>query len=136
MTTSLAKKLRMKTDMRGLIIGAPPAYLELLEPLPDGADISSTPSGTYTFIQVFVKRLSEMSQVSRRISKHAAPNAVVWISYPKKGSAIASDLGRDVIREQIAATGWDTVAIVAIDETWAALRIRPNGEVCSRSRRA
>jgi hypothetical protein len=135
MTTPLAKKLRMKTGMQGLIIAAPPGYLKLLAPLPDGFHVSSTPSGTYTFIQVFVKRLSELGKLSRQLSRHAAPNALAWISYPKKDSTIASDLSRDVIREKMHGFGWNTVALVAIDETWAALRFRPNDEAGSRSRR-
>lgn len=80
---------------------------------------------------MFVKRLSEIRKVSSQLSKHAAPNALVWISYPKKGSAIASDLSRDILRENMAIMGWNTVAIVAIDENWSALRFRPLGKASS-----
>lgn len=136
MKTPLAKKLSMKPGMEGLIIAAPPSYLELLQPLPDGFRISSTAAGEYLFVQIFVKHLSEITKLSRQLSKHAAPNALLWISYPKKGSTIASDLSRDVIRKKMDAIGWNTVALVAIDDTWAALRLRPNGATGSRSRRA
>ena len=89
----------------------------------------------YPFVQVFATRLSEISRFARRLSKHAAPNALVWISYPKKTSKVAGNLSRDVIREAMSAAGWRSVSIVAIDEVWSALRFRPAGQIGSRLKR-
>jgi hypothetical protein len=79
----------------------------------------------YPFVQIFVTRLSEISKFARKLSKHAAPNALVWISYPKKTSKLAGNLSRDVIREAMNGAGWRAVSIIAIDEVWSALRFRP-----------
>jgi len=125
-SSPVAKKLGMKPGMQALILAPPPGYLKLLAPLPDGFTISSTAQGTYPFVQVFATRLSEIRKLAGTLSKHAAPNALVWISYPKKTSEVESDLSRDVIREAMSGTGWHTVSIVALDEVWSALRFRPD----------
>jgi hypothetical protein len=119
-----------------LIIAPPPDYLKLLAPLPDGLIVSSKADGMYPFVQVFATRLSEISKsAAQRLSKHAAPNALVWISYPKKTSKTDSDLNRDLIREVMSGAGWHTVSIVALDEVWSALRVRPASDVGSRVKR-
>jgi len=133
---SVGRKLGMNPGMRALIISPPPGYLKLLAPLSDGLTVSSRATGNYAFVQVFATRLSEISRFARRLSKHAAQNALVWISYPKKTSKAKRTLSRDVIREAMRAAGWRAVSIVAIDEVWSALRFRPTGQVGFRSRRS
>ena len=125
MKNPIARKLGMNSGMRALIIAPPPGYLKLLAPLPDGLTVSSRADGTYPFVQVFATRLSEISRVAQRLSKRAAPSALVWISYPKKTSRTGGDLSRDLIREAMRGTGWRAVSIVALDEVWSALRFRP-----------
>ena len=135
MKNPVARKLGMNPGMRALIIAPPPGYLKLLAPLPDGLTVSSRADGKYPFVQVFATRLSEISRIAQKLSKHAAPNALVWISYPKKTSRTGGDLSRDLIREAMSVTGWRTVSIVAIDEVWSALRFRPAGQVGSHLKR-
>jgi hypothetical protein len=127
----VGRKLGMNPGMRALIIAPPPGYLKLLAPLPDGLTVSSRAAGNYPFVQVFATRLSEISRFARKLSKHAAQNALVWISYPKKTAKVQGTLSRDVIREAMSAAGWRAVSIVAIDEVWSALRFRPVIQVVS-----
>jgi hypothetical protein len=136
MTNPVARKLGMNPGMRALIIGPPPGYLKLLAPLPDTLTVSSRSGGMYPFVQVFVTRLSEINRFAQRLSKHAAPNALVWISYPKKTSKLKGNLSRDVIRKAMSGAGWRAVSIVAIDEVWSALRFRPAGQVGWRVKRS
>ena len=135
MTKPVARKLGMNPGMRTLIIAPPPGYLKLLAPLPEGLTVSSRAEGMYPFVQVFATRLSEISTFAQKLSKCAAPNALVWISYPKKAAKLAGNLSRDAIREAMSGTGWRAVSIVAIDEVWSALRFRPAGQVGSRLKR-
>jgi hypothetical protein len=135
MKNPVARKLGMNPGMRALIIAPPPGYLKLLTPVPDGLTVSSKANGTYPFVQVFVTRLAEIGTFAKKLPKHAAPNALVWISYPKKTSKVVGDLSRDLIRQAMNGKGWRAVSIVAIDEIWSALRFRPAGQVGSRSKR-
>jgi hypothetical protein len=131
MKNPVARKLGMNPGMRALIIAPPPGYLQLLAPLPEGLTVCSRADGMYPFVQIFATSLAEIGKFAQRLSKHAAPSALVWISYPKKTSKRSGDLSRDVIREAMSATGWRAVSIVAIDEVWSALRFRPAGHVGS-----
>jgi hypothetical protein len=131
----VSRKLGLNPGMRALIIAPPAGYLSLLTPLPDGLTVSSRATGSYPFVQVFATRLSEIRKLAKKLSKHAAPNALVWISYPKKTSKAEGELSRDVIREAMSVAGWRAVSIVAIDEVWSALRFRPMGQVGSRRKR-
>jgi hypothetical protein len=135
MKNVVARKLGMNPGMRALVIAPPPGYLKLLAPQYLGLNVSSRAAGKYPFVQVFATRLSEISRFAKRLSKRAAPNALVWISYPKKTSRTGSDLSRDIIREAMSVAGWRAVSIVAIDEVWSALRFRPTGQVGSRLKR-
>ncbi|HXW93066.1 MAG TPA: hypothetical protein VEK33_21120 [Terriglobales bacterium] len=134
MTKTVARKLGLNPGMRALIIAPPPGYLKLLRPLPEGLTVSSEPSAAYPFVQVFATRLSDISKFAKKLKKYAAPNALVWISYPKQTSKLKGDLSRDVIRKAMNDPGWRAVSIVAIDEIWSALRFRPAGRVGSRSK--
>jgi hypothetical protein len=126
------RKLGLNPGMRALIIAPPSDYLKVLAPLPGGLTVSSRAAGKYPFVQVFATRLSEIRKLAGKLSKHAGPNALVWISYPKKTSKAKSELSRDVIRETMSGAGWRAVSIVAIDEVWSALRFRPAEQVGSR----
>lgn len=133
MTMPLARKLGLNPGMRALIIGPPPGYLKILAPL--RLNVGPRPAGVYPFVQVFATRLSEITKFAKGLSKYAAPNALIWISYPKKTSKPEGELSRDVIRETMSRIGWRAVSIIAIDEVWSALRFRPLSQVASHSRR-
>jgi hypothetical protein len=136
MTSSLAKKLHIKPGMRVLIAAPPFDYLQKLAPLPESVEVSLKADITYPFVQVFVTRLSQIDSLARKLEKHAAPNALVWIAYPKKSSNLKSELSRDRLRETMSAKGWRAVSIVAIDEVWSALRFRPAAQERLRAKHA
>jgi hypothetical protein len=121
----IAKKLGIKPGMRVLIVDAPPGYLKLLAPLPEGVTISSIQKGMHSFVQIFATSLSKISSVAPVLSVLAAPDALVWIAYPKKTSGIESDLSRDIVCAAMKEAGWRAVSIVSIDDVWSTLRFRP-----------
>lgn len=128
-TNPLVRKLGIKAGMRALVVGAPPAYLKLLAPLPEGVVITSTADGAHPFVQLFATSLADIGKSMPYLLKHTACGALVWIAYPKKTSGMESDLSRDLISEAMSGTGWRPVSIVAIDEVWSALRFRPVSDV-------
>jgi len=135
MSSALPKKLGIKRGMRGLVLGAPEGYVASLKPLPDDFTLAPKNSGSFDFIQIFTTRLSQVTEFARRLPKMASPNALVWISYPKQSSKIETDLNRDIIWNEMNRAGWPGVSIIAIDETWSALRVRPANLVRSKRKR-
>lgn len=128
----LARKLGIKPGMRVLVIGAPPAYLKLLAPLPADVVITSTADGAHPFVQFFPTSLADLGKSAPSLMKHVASRGLLWIAYPKKTSGIESDLSRDSIAGALKGTGWRPVSIIAIDGVWSALRFRPVGDVKSK----
>jgi hypothetical protein len=56
------------------------------------------------------------------------PDTIFWITYPKKSSGIVSDLEMMSSWDEPAKYGLRTVAAAAIDETWTAIRLKPEGQ--------
>ncbi|MDB5439194.1 MAG: hypothetical protein JWM33_1621, partial [Caulobacteraceae bacterium] len=51
-------------------------------------------------------------------------DAILWVAYPKLTSALASDLSREVVRLAADGSGLETVAQIAIDQDWSAMRLK------------
>lgn len=126
--SDLARKLHIKEGVKACIVNAPPGYVELLAPLPEGASVTGNTNAPYAFMQFFASQRSEIVKSLPAILKRAGENAFVWIAYPKTASGVSTDLNRDKVREIVAQFGWHTVSIISVDPVWAALRIRPGQE--------
>ena len=51
-------------------------------------------------------------------------DAKLWVAYPKLTSKIASDLCRDCNWEMISSMGFETVSLIALDNTWSAIHFK------------
>jgi hypothetical protein len=51
------------------------------------------------------------------------PDAVIWVSWPKKASRVATDITEDVIREICLPMGLVDVKVCAVDEVWSGLKL-------------
>ena len=47
---------------------------------------------------------------------------MLWVSWPKKSSALFRDLTEDMLREVILPTGWVDVKVCAVDSDWSGLK--------------
>ncbi|MDI3289700.1 YdeI/OmpD-associated family protein [Polyangium sp. 15x6] len=139
MTTSqslLSKKLQIKPSTRVLVLGAPNGRAELLEPLPEGASVSRTARGSFDVVLFFVEKVKELEKGGSKAISAVRDGGVLWIAYPKKSSKVETDLTRDVGWNVIDEAGWGGVAQVAIDETWSALRFKPEATVARKANSA
>lgn len=127
--SSLPKKLVFKPGYRVLLLNAPAGYPDLLGELPPGTTLEENPFGHYDLVQAFVKSKAEAETFWPSAVAAVKPGGVLWMSYPKKTSGIKTDINRDSGWESLKAAGWDTVAAVALDDTWSALRFRPISEI-------
>ena len=55
--------------------------------------------------------------------KWLADTGVLWVSWPKKSSGVATDVTEDVIREVALRLGFVDVKVCAVDETWSGLKL-------------
>ena len=125
MATSLLKKLRMQAGQRVLILNAPPGYVESLEDLPEGVEVLEQTGGAFDFVHLFVKDSTELERFRLAAMGAIEYDGLFWISYPKRGAKVDTDLTRDVLWELMGDTGLRPVTQVSVDKVWSAMRFPP-----------
>lgn len=121
--TPLAKKLGMAPGSAILAINAPDHYQELLEPLPDGVTFVKSISTSVRIVHLFVTKKADLDQRLKALRDKIAPDAAVWVSWPKKASKVPTDITEDTIRAVCLPMGYVDVKVCAVDETWSGLKL-------------
>lgn len=75
-------------------------------------------------VVLFAASQRELETLLPLAKRRMAPKAALWVAYPKGGARSKTDLHRDTIRAHAITMGLDSVAIVAIDDAWSALRLK------------
>ena len=52
------------------------------------------------------------------------PKGLLWVTYSKGASKAVVNINRDIIAEFAQTVGFQAVAIVSVDDKWAALRLK------------
>jgi hypothetical protein len=120
----LAKKLALKPGQAFLLLGAPPGYADALGPLPQGVKVTTKAGGKADAVQVFATTNEELKDALARARAALNPGGMIWLTYPKGTSKMKSDINRDSIREYALSVGLETVALVAVDDDWSAIRCK------------
>ena len=121
----LLKKLLIKPGLKVSIVNAPPGYIDKLTPLPAGAELVAKQSAIADFALLFVKNSQDVETFAASALKVLKPDGLFWLAYPKGGAKAGTDLNRDILWEKMKSCGVTGVAMVAIDDVWAAMRFRP-----------
>jgi CRISPR/Cas system-associated protein Cas5 (RAMP superfamily) len=120
----IAQKLFIKENYSVLLVNEPQGYKARLGKLPKNAVFVIEPSEPVDFVQLFVLSKKELETQLPKLKSLAKREGLLWVTYPKGTSKIKSDVDRDVIREYAESVGLKAVALVAIDDTWSALRLK------------
>lgn len=121
--TPLAKKLGIGPGCRLCLRQAPPNYPALVAPLPEGVRLVRRPSADTDLIHVFATRRAQLERALRASLAGMRADAVLWVSWPKKSSGLASELNEDQVRELALPLGLVDVKVCAVDETWSGLKL-------------
>jgi hypothetical protein len=116
--SSLAAKLGVKDSSRTLVVGpAPePVVAQLFNPM---RRPTSTP---YDVIIAFCPDRRALDRHAATLPDRLAVAGGLWLTWPKRSSAVTTDIGEADVRAIGLATGLVDVKIAAIDETWSGLR--------------
>jgi len=117
----LAAKLGIKSGSTIAILGAPRGYERTLGKLPQVRRSAGT-TGPLDFVQFFTKEKRELERRFAALARALAPAGMLWISWPKRSSRVATDLTEDVIRKIGLAHGLVDVKVAAVDEVWSGLK--------------
>ena len=127
-----AKKLRLAPGHHVAVLNSPAGYLAQLQPGPADIGTEVQPSQTYDVVQLFVSSADELRRLGPAAIRAVKPDGLLWITYPKGGQPRgATDLPatpwwtkRDVLGEITSVTGYKPVALVAIYDSYTALRFK------------
>lgn len=97
--------------------------------MPAGVNAAEKPEGKFDFVHLFVRSIAELEKFGLTAVEASEYDGLLWISYPKKTSKIKTDINRDKGWEVIKQAGLRPVTQVSVNDTWSALRFRPNEQV-------
>ena len=121
---SVTQKLLFKETYTVLLLNEPENYRKTLGALPAKVTILTEANGLVDLAQVFITSKKEMEAALKKLRTSLKPSALLWLTYPKGTSKVKADINRDIIREYVEANGFKTVALISVDDTWSALRLK------------
>jgi hypothetical protein len=122
----LIKKYGLKPGWQILVLNAPAEFVARLAELPEGAVMLDTAvPHTCNLVQLFVQDSHELARHFDTAVTALKPGGALWIAYPKKSAGVDTDLTRDEGWQQVYTAHLEGVSMIAIDDTWAAVRFAP-----------
>ena len=120
--TPLPQKLGIKENFRIAFIGLPASVNAELNKALKSCHIVKDGRGPLDFAMIFVKTQTELKKQFADVSKQLAPAGMLWVSWPKKTSGVATDLDENKIRKIGLDQGLVDVKVCAVDEIWSGLK--------------
>jgi hypothetical protein len=118
--TPLPQKLGIKAQFRVALHDVPAdVQAELKSVL---ASCSVGKGGPVDFAMIFVKTAAELKKHFLSYAKKLAPAGMLWVSWPKKASGVATDLNENEVRKIGLEVGLVDVKVCAVNEVWSGLK--------------
>jgi hypothetical protein len=119
---SIVQKLGIKPGFRIFVGHAPAAYDDIVGKLP--ADVTLLPrlKAPLDMVHLFATQAAGLAAQLRGSGDAVAPDGMVWVSWPKKASGVATDLSDVVVRDTALPLGLVDIKVCAIDEVWSGLK--------------
>jgi len=121
--TPLAKKLGIGPGSRVALIAAPPTLRAALEPLPADVTFIDAIDVQCDLVHLFTARRIELRDALARCRATLRTDAVIWVSWPKQASKVATEVTEDTIRELAFPLGYVDIKVCAVDTTWSGLKL-------------
>jgi hypothetical protein len=119
---SIVQKLGIKPGFRIFVEGAPARYDDIVGKLP--ADVTLVPRlrAPLDMVHLFVTQAAGLAAKLRGTRDAVAPDGMIWVSWPKKASGVATDLSDVVVRDIALPLGIVDIKVCAVDEIWSGLK--------------
>jgi hypothetical protein len=121
--TPLAKKLGIKEGSRVHLLAAPKGFARLLQPLPQSAQLEERLSRDTHIVHLFVVRKADLPRQLAELRRALEPNAMLWVSWPKKEAKVPTDVSENVVRAIALPLGFVDVKVCAVDDVWSGLKL-------------
>lgn len=116
----LAAKLGLKSGMRLIALNAPPNLDRLLV---GGGELQRLARlAPFDCALVFATGERPLATLFAKLAPQMVDTGMIWIAWPKKTSAVATELTESTVRNAGLAAGLVDVKVCAIDSTWSGLK--------------
>jgi predicted CoA-binding protein len=120
----IAQKLQIKENYHVLLVNEPKDYRSMMGKLPTNVTVLTEAAKPVDFVQVFLTSRRELEAQLSKLKSVLKSQGLLWVTYPKGTSKVKTDINRDIIRQFAQKVGLQAVAMISIDETWSALRLK------------
>ncbi len=120
--TPLPKKLGIKDDFRVALLHMPDDVRKKLTRRIQKLQSYKPASKNFDFIFLFAKSRAALELDLCPAAQALAPAGMLWISWPKKSSGIATDLDENYVRQSGLAAGLVDIKVCAVTEVWSGLK--------------
>ncbi|MFD0941321.1 YdeI/OmpD-associated family protein [Pedobacter boryungensis] len=127
MENTLLKKLQVKSGFKVKVLNTPDNFPAVVGEIPSDIEISF--NETIEFDALFVFAITKVDLLNALKTETIGVKTICWIFYPKAKSKLASDLNLMQSWEDLKTFNLTPCGSAAIDETWTALRIKPETEL-------
>lgn len=117
----LAAKLGLAAGQRVALCEAPADYWALCAFDPGSVTVAG-PRQRFDFGHVFVDTRAKLARELARRVPRLEKTGMLWISWPKKSSGLATDLSEDALRELALPLGIVDVKVCAVTAQWSGLK--------------
>ena len=118
--TPLPQKLGIKQQFRVALLELPgDVKAELANAL---ANCNVENDAPLDFAMIFAKSAAELKKQFPRFAKQLAPAGMLWVSWPKKVSGVATDLDENAVRKIGLEAGLVDVKVCAVSQIWSGLK--------------
>ena len=121
--TPLAKKLGLKPGQRVWFAAMPDRVRAEIDPETIGVIELTEPEPGVDAAHVFVTARAELERHVAILRDRLAADGMIWVSWPKKASKVATDITEDVVRAVALPTGLVDVKVCAVDQIWSGLKL-------------
>jgi hypothetical protein len=118
--TPLPKKLGITEGSSLALIAAPNG---VIDGLPRGVTVKRQARGSADVVVAFFARRRDFERRIDRLARMIFPSGGLWVAWPKRASALDTDMHEGVVREVALPLGLVDNKVCAIDETWSGLRV-------------
>lgn len=126
--TPLARKLGLKAGQAVAFVNLPDDLAHLHDAagfrrIEIAPDWRALPEGARDVIYVFTKSAAELTEALPVLRDLIEPDGMIWVSWPKKASKVATDVTEDIIRALALADVLVDVKVCAVDAVWSGLKL-------------
>jgi hypothetical protein len=121
--TPLSRKLGIGAGHTVHVAHEPAGYRALLAPLPERVVFASRFTAATDLTHLFVTTRSQLARTLPAMRRTMRADAVLWVSWPKKTSKVATDVTEDVVRDVALPLGLVDVKVCAVDDVWSGLKL-------------